>query len=139
MSHYVVKISSGELVYGTANKEDADTKMLILNNPLIWEDYETEDGRMGSALVRFITGGKESRIPIASESIISISLMTEEFSKFYDASVEVQKITDEAYKENLHHMTKKMVGLIIEYQNAAQAYKTGELVVSPKDTDHTIH
>ena len=139
MSHYAVKITSGEIVYGTVDEDGTDSKMIVLNNPLVWEDYETEDGRMGSALVKYLTGSNEEKIPIAISSIVSMATMNETFSHFYDVSVQVQKITDESYQERLVHMTKKMVGLVIDYQNRKHADDTGGIVFSPSDSDTTIH
>lgn len=139
MSHYIVKINSGELVYGTVDSKETDKDMLILNNPLVWEDYEMEDGRVGSALVKYITGSAESKIPISVKSITSMALMSESFAEFYDVAVAVQQITDEAYQEKLQSMTRKMVGMVIDYQNRTHADKTGDIVFSPTDSDNTIH
>lgn len=139
MSHYVIKITSGELVYGVVDEKATDKKILILQNPLVWEDYESEDGRTGSALVNYITGAKENKIPISTSSIISMSLMTDTFANFYDVAVAVQKITDAAYKEKLEHMTRKMRTMVIDYQDKAYADETGSLIVSSTDTDTTIH
>ena len=139
MSHYAVKITSGEIVYGTVDEDGTDSKMIVLNNPLVWEDYETEDGRMGSALVKYLTGSNEEKIPIAIASIVSMATMSETFSHFYDVAVQVQKITDESYQERLVHMTKKMVGLVIDYQNTKHPDDTGGIVFSPSESDTTIH
>jgi hypothetical protein len=68
-----------------------------------------------------------------------MAVMSETFSNFYDVAVEVQKITDEAYQEKLQYMTKKMLGLVIEYQNKRHATNTGDLVFTAVDTDITIH
>jgi hypothetical protein len=106
---------------------------------MIWEDYETEDGRLGSALVKFITGCSESQVPIAVKSIISMSLLNDAFINFYEVSVEVSKITDEAYQEKLQYMTRKMINLVIDYQNQRHADETGDIVFSPTDSDTTIH
>lgn len=140
MSHYAVKITSGEIVYGTFDEPNLGDKMIVINNPLIWEDYEAEDGRVGSALVKYITGTDEDQVGISISSIISVSAMNEEFTRFYDVAVEVQKITDEAYKEKLQYMTRRMLSLVIEYQNKQHAENTGDIVfTSPTDTDTTIH
>lgn len=138
MSHFVLKLTSGENVYGVLDIKTADKKMVTIENPMIWEEYESPDGHIGTALVKYITGTKETRVPIALSSIISIAAMSDTFSKFYDAAVVVSKITDEAYNERIVSMTNRMVNLIIDYQDKAQAEKTGELVISSSDTD-TIH
>lgn len=138
MSHYIVKLTSGELVYGTIDEKETDKKMLVLNNPLIWEEYETEDGRMGSALVRYITGTPENKVPVAISAIVSMVTMGDAFINFYDAAVAVQKITEEAYEERLVHMTQRMVSLVMDYQNRAHADQTGDLVIS-SNSDITIH
>jgi hypothetical protein len=139
MTHYVLKLSSGELVYGTVDDKKSDKKMLVLNDPLIWEDYESEDGRTGSALVKYMVGAGEEQIPIAIASITSMSTMSDHFANFYDVAVAVQRITDEAYRERLMSMTRGMLGLVIEYQNKQHADSTGGLVMSPSDSDSTIH
>jgi hypothetical protein len=139
MSHYVVKLASGELVYGTIDESETDKKMIVLHNPLIWEDYETDDGRVGSALVNYMVGTTEAKVPIAIAGITSMAAMSQTFANFYDVAVAVQKITDEAYKEKLVHMTKKMLGMVIEYQARQHADKTGDIVMHPTDSDTTIH
>jgi hypothetical protein len=137
MSHYVIKIASGEVIYGTVENE-LEKKMLVVNNPLVWEDYESEDGRVGSALVNYLVGTTEKSIPIAVSSIISMASMSDAFTNFYEVAVKVQEITDEAYKEKLVHMTRKMMGLVMEYQDKAKASSSGGLVISA-DSDSTIH
>lgn len=139
MSHFIVKLTSGEFVYGTVDPKEKDDKMLVINNPLVWEEYEMEDGRTGSALVKYVVGTKETQVPIAITSITSIVTMSQSFEDFYEAAVAVQKITDEAYDEKLSHMTKKMVSLVIDYQARSHASDTDGIVVSLKDSDTTIH
>jgi hypothetical protein len=132
---------SGENVYGVVESLKSDPKMLIIKNPLIWEDYDTPDGYTGSALVKFMAGTSESSIPISISSIVSIANMSPEFSKFYDAAVSVQKITDEAYAEKLLDMTRRMKEMIAGYNEKAQAASFGRdaLVAFPLDTEDTIH
>jgi hypothetical protein len=86
------KLSSGELVYGTVDDKKSDKKMLVLNDPLIWEDYESEDGRTGSALVKYMVGAGEEQIPIAKLPSLSMSTMSDHFANFYDVAVEVQRL-----------------------------------------------
>jgi hypothetical protein len=139
MSHFILKLTSGENVYGVLDMGSVDKKMVIVENPMVWEEYENpETGQTGTALVKYLTGTAESKIPVALSSIISMAAMSDTFSNFYDAAVAVAKIMDDAYDERIAGMTHKMVDLIIDYQDKAQAEKTGELVISSSNTT-TIH
>lgn len=139
MSHFILKLTSGENVYCVLDMKDADKKMVIVENPMIWEEYENpETGQVGTALVKYLNGTAEYKIPVALSSIISIAAMSTAFANFYDAAVAVSKITDEAYDERLASMTSRMIALVMDYQDKAHAEKTGELVISSSDTT-TIH
>lgn len=138
MSHFILKLTSGEIVYGTVDLNSGDKKMIIVKNPLIWEEYESPDGYVGTALVKYLNGTAETQIPLAITSIVSMASMSPTFSQFYDAAVAVQKITDEAYDEKIAHMTKKMKALVTDYQSKVDASQFDGLVAFPTDTD-SIH
>lgn len=139
-NHFIVKISTGEFVYGEIDLENTDKKMVTLKNPLVWEEYETADGYSGTALVKYMNGSKDKKIPIATSSIVSMSQMDKTFSEFYDAAVACQQITDEVYNEKLRHQTKKMIGLVLDYQAKAAAAELDGLIITPLDTDNpTFH
>lgn len=138
MSHFILKLTTGEFVYGVIDLDNTDKNMVTLENPLTWEDYETSDGGHGSALVKYCVGTKDKQIPISSASIISMVAMSTQFSSFYDAAVEVNKITDEAYDEKLLSMTKRMQGMVLDFKAKFIADETGGLVAYSTDSD-TIH
>jgi hypothetical protein len=139
MSHFILKLTSGEFVYGTINPLELDEKMLVIDNPLVWEDYEMEDGRHGTALVKYMTGTKETKIPIAISAVVSMAAMSPSFENMYEAAVAVQKITDESYDEKIVYMTKRMIDLVMDYQAREQAAKTDGIIMTAADTDTTIH
>lgn len=142
MSHYILKLTSGEFVYGIIDTIKTDKKMVVLENPLTWEEYETGDGQIGSALVKFVNGSSETSIPIATTAIVSISKMSKVFEDFYDAAVACQQITDEAYDEKISFMTRKMIGLVMEYQAKAAADALGKdsiVAFKKPDSDITFH
>ena len=139
MNHYIVKLITGEFVYGVLDTENTDKKMIIMENPLTWEEYDSPDGVSGSALVKFVSGTRDSSVPIATHSIISITAMSDAFTDFYDAAVAVQKITDEAYDDKIRYMTRKMCSLVMDYQAQAHADETNGIVGYSTDTDITIH
>lgn len=135
MNHFIVKLTSGEFVYGTI--EDTKSKgMIIVKNPLTWQEYENEEGHLGSALVKYMTGTEEEEVPISTTSITSMARMSPTFEDFYEAAVAVQKITEEAYNENISFMTIRMIDLVMDYQDKHHAHTTGELVASSKSTIH---
>ncbi len=138
MSHFIVKLTSGEAVYGILDEENTDSKMLTLKNPLVWEEYENSEGQVGSVLVKYIVGTDESEIAIATTGLVSMAAMSDQFAKYYDMAVECQKITDQSYAERLKHMTKKMANVIIEYQAKVLSDATDGLIAYRTDLD-TIH
>ena len=77
MSHFIIKLVSGEFVYGKV--KSAETKMLTIENPLVWEDYISQDGSAGSAMVKYITGSDEKVIPIATNAVVSMAAMSPTF------------------------------------------------------------
>lgn len=140
MNHFILKLTNGELVYGVVDPDNTDKKMVTLENPLTWEEYETSEGGTGSALVKFCVGTKETKLPIAATSITSMALMSDRFAHFYDAAVAVNVITDEAYDEKLAYMTKQMIGLVMDYQAKAESEdNSGALVSYSTDSSNTIH
>jgi hypothetical protein len=113
--------------------------MVVIQNPLTWHEYESEEGSAGSALVKYMQGTSENEVPIAITSITSMAKMSPLFENFYDAAVAVQQITDEAYNENIAYMTSRMCDLVMDYQDRMQAMSTDEIVISHKSTNTTIH
>jgi hypothetical protein len=138
MNHFILKLLSGENVYGVIKEKCSSSKMVIIENPMVWEEYEGPDGITGSALVKYLNGTQESSIPISSSSITSMATMSGTFSDFYDAAVEVSKITDESYDERISHMTRKMKSMITDYHARMIADATGEIIGYRTDID-TIH
>jgi hypothetical protein len=140
MSHYILKLTSGDIVYGIIDLDKTDKKMVVLENPLTWEDYETEDGRVGSALVKYMTGTDETKIPIATSSIVSMCTMSEKFTNYYEAAAACQAITDEAYAEKLVQMTNRMIELVQDYRAKEAVEELGpDALVAYKTDTNTIH
>lgn len=139
MSHYILKLSSGEFVYGVINPKKSDQKIITMHNPMVWEEYTTQDGYTGTALVRYMTGTTEEIIPISTSHVTSMAKMSETFSGYYDAAVACNKITDESYEEKLAYMTKKITEMVVDHQLKVQAAKTGGIAFTENDISDTIH
>jgi hypothetical protein len=140
MSHFILKLTSGEFVYGVLDENIKEKGMVILQNPLTWQEYSDDEGRLGSALVKYVNGTSENKIPISVSAIMSMAKMSPIFEEFYEAAVAIQQITDESYNENISLMTSRMYDLVVDYQDRKQALITNELVISSKKSSNTtIH
>ena len=142
MSHFIVKLVNGDTVYGIVTVDSSDKKIMLVEHPLVWEDYETTDGAYGSALVKYFTGSDEDTIAIPSTAVVSIALMSPVFQKFYESALTIQALSDKAYDDKIRYMTAKMNDLIVEQYAKDLADKTGELVEYSTDldtTNSTIH
>lgn len=137
MSYFIIKLTTGEFVYGTLSTEKEEKGMVIVNNPLTWQEYSDDEGYMGSALVKFINGTSETQVPIATSHIISMAKMSPVFEEYYEAAVAVQEITRESYEESLVNMTSRMCDLVLDYQDRMQSMHTDELVISSKRSSNT--
>lgn len=136
MSHYILKLVTGEFVYGKIDIDNTDKKMVSLTNPLVWEEYTSEDGQSGTAMVKYVTGTHEDTIPIATSSIISMATMSEPFTAFYEAAVGITKISDQNYDAKLADMTARMKLMINDHHARKTAKETDELVSYSTDTIH---
>lgn len=139
MNHFIIKLTSGEFVYGVINDELKEKNMVVVQNPLTWHEYDDDEGNSGSALIKFINGSSDTEIPIATTSIISMARMSTAFENFYEAAVAVQQITDTAYEENIIRMTNRMCDMVLDFQDRQQAISTDELVISHRSSNTTIH
>jgi hypothetical protein len=135
MSHYIIKLTSGETVYGMISEPTKGT-MVVVKDPLVWEEYETEDGG-GTALVRYIAGTDEEDIPINKNCIVSMAGMSEEFKDFYDAAVGIQKETNGAYSKKIASMAERMKHYLMDMQAKRHSIDTDDIVAW--QTDNTIH
>ena len=143
-NHFVIKLITGDTLYGTISTDDATEGMLIVNDPLIWEEYYNEDGYPASTLVRYCSGSDESEIPIARTAIISMAAMSEDFAEFYDAAVGMTEMSHDIYKSKLQTMTCSMRNKISAYHAAKLLEDTDDLVVynlfgMPTKDTNTIH
>jgi hypothetical protein len=141
MSHFILKLTSGESVYGVIDLDKMEKKMVVIKNPLVYEEYESPEGHTGTALVKYMGGTADNAIPIATASITSMAEMSAAFSRYYDAAVAIQEITDQAYQERLGVMTKRMLAMVSDFQEQAIAASLGKdvIVAFPSDTEDTIH
>lgn len=139
-SHYVIKLITGESLYATLGKTEKD--VLVVKNPMMWEDYVSEDGMVGSTLVKYVTGSDEKDIPISKTAVISMAKMSNTFINFYDAAVAMTDITVKSYELKLKQITKSMVNRVSEYYATRVQLETNDIVaypIIPADDKDTIH
>lgn len=141
MNHFIIKLITGEVVYGKLSENSIEKKMLIIHDPLVWEEYTNEDGYRGASLVKFCTGSDENEVPIINSAVISMNRMSATFAKFYDAAVVTQMFTETQYQVKLKQMTNRMHNYINDYYAYNHSKDTGDIVMYPTlpDTEDTIH
>lgn len=145
MSHFIIKLVTGDTIYGKIQPSQAEgEQMVIVADPLEWEEFYTEEGYPASTLVRYCAGSDETEIPLARTAIISMAAMSEDFIKFYDAAVGMTDISAVAYRSKLRSMTCNMMNKLEAYHATQIQQETGDLVqyqlhsLYDLDTD-TIH
>jgi hypothetical protein len=142
MNHFIIKLASGEFVYGMIDEDTVSSKMLVVNNPLTWEEYINEDGMSSSTLTKFCTGSDEEDVPINSSHVVSITAMSPTFARFYDSAVALQKIIEPSYNSKLEAMTNRMFSAVSDHYAKQVQQETGGIVAYypyPEDSDNTIH
>jgi hypothetical protein len=141
MNHFIIRLITGEVVYGKLSSDSIETKMIIIHDPLTWEEYVSEEGHSSSALVRFCNGTDETEIPIVNTAVISMSRMSKDFTNFYDSAVALQKATEKQYSKRLRQMTDRMHAVLNDYWASSVSAETGDIVCYPiqPDSEDTIH
>lgn len=145
MSHFIIKLITGDTIYGKIQPSQAEgEQMVIVEDPLEWEEFYTEEGYPATTLVRYCAGSDETEIPIARSAIISMAAMSDDFIDFYDAAIGMTDISANSYKVKLRGMTCNMRNKLEAYHALQIQEETGDLVQyqihSPYDTDtDTIH
>ena len=145
MSHFIIKLITGDTIYGKMQPSQKEgEQMVIVEDPLQWEEFYTEEGYPASTLTRYCSGSDETEIPIARSAIISMAAMNEDFADFYDAAVGMTDMSAAGYKVKLRGMTCNMLNKLQAYHAAQIQEETGQLVqyqlhdLYDLDTD-TIH
>jgi hypothetical protein len=143
-NYFVIKLSTGDTVYARVEAKQPEGKMVIVEDPLIWEEFFTEDGYSASTLVRYCSGSDEREVPISRNAIVSMAAMSPDFSAFYEAAVGMTDMTADIYKHKLQDMTHSMMNKLSAYHAQKVQRETGDLVSFPlfgipKSDKDTIH
>lgn len=139
--HFIIKLITGEMIYGKVNTDQSDNKVVIVKDPLMWEEYYNEDGAVGSTLIKYCTGTHEREVPFTNSSIISMNKMSKPFENFYDAAVEIQLLYESAYDNKLKQMTNRMRNTLLSHMAFIKQKETDELVgwIPYDSEDNTLH
>jgi hypothetical protein len=98
----IIKLSNGEEVYARVPEDvNEGSPVLLLEDPLIEEEYFNEDGSTTSALIKFCKKSHERKIPVIKSHIMAMTAMSPPFKTYYKAAVEFAKLAEQSYDDKI--------------------------------------
>lgn len=119
-----IKLISGQEVFAKLLEEEINSNdpFIVMEDPLIQEEFFNEDGTTSVAMAKFSTATHERHIPLAKHTIISTAIMSEPFRAYYKESVDISNMSLEKYDEKLIQMASKMAAHNIIFRDDADGH-----------------
>lgn len=141
MNYYILKLTSGDVIYGMIDEDTISENFLVVSHPMMWEEFYDDEGHASNSLVKYISGTDEEDIPVQSSNIISMALMSKEFIEFYDAALMLQSLSSAPYKKKLLETASRMRAAYNKHTASQIQKATGDIVAyyAAESDSGTIH
>jgi hypothetical protein len=98
----IIKLSNGEEIYARIPEDvNEGAPILLVEDPLVEEEYFNEDGSTSTALVKFCRKSHERRVPIIKSHILALTAMSSPFKSYYKAAVEFNLLAEKSYDDKI--------------------------------------
>jgi hypothetical protein len=130
----IIVTTHGQEIFAKVDQNmNEGEKFLILKDPMIDTDYHNEDGSITSSLMRFTMASEENTLPITKQHVLSCIAMSESFSEYYDAAVELSLLSLQLFQKNIKKTAKLMRESLAEIEDLPDG-----LTITKPDTN-TVH